>query len=75
MTTVSGSRRRTSSRAVRAAGVDARATNYVRVPHGFASFPGAVPVGAQHRAELVLASSLTNVAGPGSTGVRWRGCR
>ena len=39
--------------ALRAAGVDARATNYVRVPHGFASFPGAVPMGAQHRAELV----------------------
>ena len=39
--------------ALREAGVDARATNYVRVPHGFASFPGAVPVGAQHRAELV----------------------
>ena len=30
-----------------------RLTNYVRVPHGFASFPGAVPMGAQHRAELV----------------------
>jgi acetyl esterase len=39
--------------ALRAAGVAVRATNYVRVPHGFASFPGAVPVAAQHRAELV----------------------
>ncbi len=39
--------------ALRGAGVEARATNYVRVPHGFASFPGAVAVGAQHRAELV----------------------
>ena len=39
--------------ALRAAGVPVRLTNYVRVPHGFASFPGAVPMGAQHRAELV----------------------
>lgn len=39
--------------ALRAAGVAVRDTTYVRVPHGFASFPGAVPVGAQHRAELV----------------------
>jgi acetyl esterase len=39
--------------ALRAAGVAARATNYVGLPHGFASFPGVVPTGAQHRAELV----------------------
>jgi acetyl esterase len=39
--------------ALRAAGVATRLTNYVRVPHGFASFPGAVPTGAQQRAELV----------------------
>ncbi len=39
--------------ALRAAGVEVRLTNYVRVPHGFASFPGATPCGAQHRAELV----------------------
>jgi acetyl esterase len=39
--------------ALRRAGVEVRATNYVRVPHGFASFPGVVPAGAQHRAELV----------------------
>lgn len=39
--------------ALAAAGVPVRLTNYVRVPHGFASFPGATPVGEQHRAELV----------------------
>jgi acetyl esterase len=39
--------------ALRAAGVHVRLTNYLRVPHGFASFPGAVPTGAQQRAELV----------------------
>jgi acetyl esterase len=39
--------------ALRAAGVATRLTNYVRVPHGFASFPGAVPSGTQQRAELV----------------------
>jgi len=38
--------------AMRAAGVAVRLTNYLRVPHGFASMPGATPVGAQHRAEL-----------------------
>jgi acetyl esterase len=36
-----------------AAGVPVRATNYVGVPHGFASFPGATTIGRQHRAELV----------------------
>lgn len=41
--------------ALRAAGVGVRATNYVRLPHGFASFPGAARSGAQHRAELVTA--------------------
>ena len=39
--------------ALRAAGVPVRHTNYLRVPHGFASMPGATPVGPQHRAELV----------------------
>jgi acetyl esterase len=39
--------------ALRAAHVPVRLTNYLRVPHGFASFPGALPTGAQHRAELV----------------------
>jgi acetyl esterase len=36
-----------------AAGVPVRHTNYVGAPHGFASFPGATPIGRQHRAELV----------------------
>jgi acetyl esterase len=36
-----------------AAGVPVRHTNYVRAPHGFASFPGATHIGGQHRAELV----------------------
>ena len=36
-----------------AAGVPVRHTNYVGVPHGFASFPGATTIGQQHRAELV----------------------
>jgi acetyl esterase len=36
-----------------AAGVAVRYTNYVGVPHGFASFPGATSIGQQHRAELV----------------------
>ncbi|GAA4730166.1 hypothetical protein GCM10025782_31500 [Pedococcus ginsenosidimutans] len=46
--------------ALEAAGVPVRLTNYVRVPHGFASIPGVVPTSAQHRAELVeeLASHL-----------------
>ncbi|HEY5178761.1 MAG TPA: alpha/beta hydrolase [Dermatophilaceae bacterium] len=35
------------------AGVPVRHTNYVGVPHGFASFPGATNIGQQHRAELV----------------------
>lgn len=35
-----------------AAGVPVRHTNYVGVPHGFASFPGATTIGRQHRAEL-----------------------
>ncbi|MBR7742291.1 alpha/beta hydrolase [Phycicoccus sp. BSK3Z-2] len=39
--------------ALEAAGVPVRLTNYLRVPHGFASFPGATPVGRQQRAELV----------------------
>ena len=39
--------------ALQSAGVPVRLTNYVRVPHGFASIPGMVPTAAQHRAELV----------------------
>jgi acetyl esterase len=41
----------------------------VRVPHGFASFPGAVRTGAQHRSELVteLRSHLCAVGGDGGT--------
>ena len=39
--------------ALRAAGVPVRHTNYPRVPHGFASMPGATPAGRRHRAELV----------------------
>lgn len=39
--------------ALREAGVEVRATNYVGLPHGFASFPGVARSGAQHRAELV----------------------
>jgi len=35
-----------------AAGIPVRHTNYVGVPHGFASFPGATTIGQQHRAEL-----------------------
>lgn len=47
--------------ALREAGVPTRLTNYLRVPHGFASMPGAAPaVGRQHRWELVseLSSAL-----------------
>lgn len=40
------------ARALEEAGVPARTTNYLRVPHGFASFPFATPIGHQHRAEL-----------------------
>ncbi|HEX8780102.1 MAG TPA: alpha/beta hydrolase [Nocardioides sp.] len=39
--------------ALRDAGVDVRLTNYLRVPHGFASYPGASAAGRQHRWELV----------------------
>ncbi len=40
--------------ALRAAGVPVRLTNYLRVPHGFASMPGAAPaVARQQRWELV----------------------
>lgn len=39
--------------ALRAAGVQVRGTNYLGVPHGFMSFPGATTAGAQARAELV----------------------
>jgi len=42
--------------ALQAAGVPTRLTSYLRVPHGFASMPGAAPaVGRQHRWELVSA--------------------
>ena len=39
--------------ALRAAGVEVRLTNYLGAPNGFASFPGATPIGAQHRAEIL----------------------
>lgn len=39
--------------ALRAAGVEVRLTNYLGVPHGFASVPGATLIGRQHRAEIV----------------------
>ncbi|KGN38689.1 lipase [Knoellia subterranea KCTC 19937] len=39
--------------ALRSAGVSTRHTNYLGVPHGFASFPGACAAGRQHRWELV----------------------
>ena len=39
--------------ALRSAGVETRLTNYLRVPHGFASFPGASAAGPQARWELV----------------------
>ena len=38
---------------LRAAGVDVRVTNYLGLPHGFASFPGVAPAGRQSRLELV----------------------
>ena len=57
------------ARALTEAGVPVRLTNYVRVPHGFASFPGAVATGAQHRAELVaeLRSHLYAMGEDGGT--------
>jgi acetyl esterase len=56
--------------ALRAAGVGVRHTNYVRVPHGFASFPGAVNSGPQQRAELVgeLRAHLWPGAAPSGVG-------
>ncbi len=52
--------------ALEAAGVPVRLTNYVRVPHGFASIPGMVPTSAQQRAELVgqIRSHLYAAAAP-----------
>ena len=47
--------------ALTAAGVPTRLTNYLRMPHGFASMPGAAGgAGRQHRWELVteLAAAL-----------------
>lgn len=38
--------------ALQAAGVPVRATEYVGLPHGFASFPGACPAGKQAESEL-----------------------
>ncbi len=53
--------------ALRDAGVPVRLTNYLRVPHGFASMPGAAPaVGRQHRWEL--AHELTAALRPDRRG-------
>ncbi|KGN42841.1 alpha/beta hydrolase [Knoellia aerolata] len=49
--------------ALRSAGVQTRLTNYLQVPHGFASFPGASAAGRQHRWELV--SELRHHLGTG----------
>jgi acetyl esterase len=38
--------------ALEVAGVQVRLTNYVRAPHGFASFPGVFAAASQHRSEL-----------------------
>ena len=35
------------------AGVPVRATNYLGVPHGYASFPGVTSVGWQARSEFI----------------------
>jgi len=43
------------ARALREAGVAVRCTDYVDAPHGFASFPGALPAGRQALAELLTA--------------------
>ena len=51
--------------ALRAAGVEARLTNYLGAPHGFASFPGATRVGRPARAEL--AGELRRHLHPGRT--------
>ena len=51
--------------ALRDAGVPVRLTNHLKVPHGFASMPGATPaVGRQHRWELAseLAAALSGPA-------------
>lgn len=52
--------------ALREAGVEARHTNYLGVPHGFASVPGATVIGEQHRAEI--AAELTRHLHPRSGG-------
>ena len=53
--------------ALRSAGVPVRLTNYLKVPHGFASMPGAAPaVGRQHRWEL--AAELTTALSPTARG-------
>lgn len=41
--------------ALRSAGVEVRLTDYLGVPHGSASFPGATTIGRQHRDEIVSA--------------------
>lgn len=58
--------------AMREAAVPVRLTNYLGAPHGFASFPGALPVGWQARAELVAALHEQLYAGvsPAASGAR-----
>jgi len=48
--------------ALRDAGVSARLTNYLGVPHGFVGLPGLTPVGRQQRWELV--AELTAALAP-----------
>lgn len=48
---------------LREAGVPVRLTNYVGLPHGFASFSGVARSGAQHREELVTELRRHLVAG------------
>ena len=51
--------------ALRAVGVEVRVTNYLGLPHGFASFPGVARAGAQSRHELVTEIRRHLVGGDG----------